>query len=224
MTPERPMSSPFDLARGCAEAADRALAVPPGEAMFDLDGTLIEGDIGEAVLELAVARRAAPWDWEAYHALIRTDDPAERTRGSVRQAELAAQALAGLTVAEAEQLVDEAFARDMVRPQAPVCELAHRLARHHRVWILTGSAEVLGRAVAPRLGLDRVIGLRLAFDGPALTDRIVPPLTMAASKINAAWVATGRVPAFAIGDSPWDAPLLMHARSRLGIARIAGLT
>lgn len=220
-----PTDTPFDLVRGCAEAADRALALPPGEALFDLDGTLIEGDIGEAVLDLVVAGRGGSgWDWSAYHALIATDDPAERTRGSVRQAELAAQALAGLTAAEAEQLVDEAFARDMVRPQAPVCELAHRLARHHRVWILTGSADVLGRAVAPRLGLERVIGLRLAFDGHTLTDRIIPPLTMASSKINAAWVATGRVPAFAIGDSPWDAPLLHHARSRLGIARIAGLT
>jgi phosphoserine phosphatase len=75
--------------------------------------------------------------------------------------------------------------------------------------------------------LERVIGLRLRIvdgqAGPTLTDTIVPPLTMAASKINAAWVATGRRPAFAIGDSPWDTPLLLHAHSRLGIARIAGL-
>ena len=72
-----------------------------------------------------------------------------------------------------------------------------------------------------------MIGLRLhivdTHAGPTLTDTIVPPVTMASSKINAAWVATGRRPAFAIGDSPWDKPLLLHAQSRLGIARIAGL-
>ena len=216
-----------DLASTCEDAALRALSVPPGEALFDLDGTLIEGDIGEAVLELVLAETGMAWDWPAYHALVATDDMEARTRGSVIQAELAAKALAGLTVASIERFVDEAFARDMVRPQAPVCALAHRLAQHHRVWILTGSADVIGRAVAPRLGLERVIGLRLhivdTHAGPTLTDTIVPPVTMASSKINAAWVATGRRPAFAIGDSPWDKPLLLHAQSRLGIARIAGL-
>lgn len=210
-----------ELELACAGAAERALAIEPGEALFDLDGTLIHGDIGESAV---MVLDPPGWDWDAYHALVHSDDMAVRTAGSITQALVTAQALAGLTVPEVERLVDTAFERGLVRPCEETCALAHQLALHHRVWILTGSAEVLGRAVAPRLGLRNVIGLRLAFDGDRLTDVVIPPVTIASGKINAAWVAIGRRPAFAIGDSPWDMPLLQHARSRLGIGRIAGVT
>lgn len=209
-----------DLETACAEAATRALAIPAGEALFDLDGTLIHGDIGESAVQVL---DPPGWDWDAYHALVDSDDLAVRTQGSITQALVTAQALAGLSVADIERIVDTAFARGLVRPCEATCALAHTLSSHHRVWILTGSAVVLGRAVAPRLGLQNVIGLQLAFDGERLTETVLPPVTIASGKINAAWVSTGRRPAFAIGDSPWDLPLLQHARSRLGVGRIAGV-
>lgn len=201
-------------------AGDRALAVAPGEALFDLDGTLIHGDISESAVDLL----APPgWDWPAYHALVETDDLAAKTRGSIVQAEIAARALAGLTELEVGGLVDRAFAEGRVSLREETIALAHRLVGHHRVWILTGSATVLGRAVAPRLGLRNVIGLELAFVGDRLTDRIIPPVTIAGGKVTAAWVRLGRRPAFAIGDSPWDLPLLEFARSRVGVGRISGV-
>ncbi|MSP54742.1 MAG: hypothetical protein EXR69_03920 [Myxococcales bacterium] len=201
-------------------AGDRALSIAPGEALFDLDGTLIHGDISESAVEVLAP---SGWDWPAYHALVETDDMVQKTRGSIIQAELTAQALAGLTVQEVGGLVDRAFAEGRVRLREETIALAHRLAGHHRVWILTGSAAVLGRAVAPRLGLHNVIGLELAFAGDRLTDKIIPPVTIAAGKITAAWVRLGRRPAFAIGDSPWDMPLLEFARSRVGVGRISGV-
>ncbi len=209
-----------DLETACNEAATRALQIEAGEALFDLDGTLIHGDIGESAV---VVLDPPGWDWPAYHALVESDDPAVRAAGALTQALITARALAGLTVPEVERIVDTAFAEGLVRPCEATCALAHKLSLHHRVWILTGSAIVLGRAVAPRLGLQNVIGLLLSFDGDRLTDRVLPPVTIASGKINAAWVSTGRRPAFAIGDSPWDVPLLEHARSRLGVGRIAGV-
>lgn len=211
----------MSLDQALTQAAERAMALPPGEALFDLDGTLIHGDIGESAVEVLAP---AGWDWPAYHALVETDDPRERTRGSIIQAEVTARALAGLNEAEIGVLVDRAFAEGKVRPREETIDLARRLASHHRVWILTGSAAVLGRAVAPRLGLTHVIGLELAFSGDRLTDRIVPPVTIADGKVTAAWVRLGRRPAFAIGDSPWDMPLLEFARSRVGVGRISGVS
>lgn len=126
-----------ELELACAAAAERALAIEPGEALFDLDGTLIHGDIGESAV---VVLDPPGWDWDAYHALVDSNDLAVRTTGSITQALVTAQALAGLTVPEVERLVDTAFERGLVRPCEETCALAHRLALHHRVWILTGSA------------------------------------------------------------------------------------
>lgn len=203
-----------------AEAAERALALPAGEAVFDLDGTLIHGDISESALALL---SPPGWDWDAYHALVATDDPEAKTRGSITQGVLAAQAFAGLTVLQMNALVDEAFVRGLVRPHEEVIALARALAEKHRVWILTGSPELLGWAVAPRIGIPNVIGLRTEMVGGRLTDQVIPPVTIATGKVTAAWVALGRRPVFAIGDSPWDLPLLHHAHTRLGIGRIAGV-
>ncbi len=209
-----------ELETALVAAGDRAMALPPGEALFDLDGTLIHGDIGESAVEVLAP---SGWDWPAYHALVATDDPEARTRGSIIQAEITAQALSGLSREQARGLVDRAFAEGKVRVCEETVALAARLATRHRVWMLTGSAAVLGEAVAPRVGLQRVIGLELAWSGDRLTDRIVPPVTIAGGKVTAAWVRLGCRPVFAIGDSPWDMPLLSFARTRVGVGRIAGV-
>lgn len=202
---------------------DALAALPPGEAVFDLDGTLIHRDIGEAVLRRLIARGPLP---ATARAVLGTDDPWAVYEGLDyhAQAVVAAQALDGLTVADCEQLVDACFADGDVAPNAPVCELAAAIARtHHRVWILTGSAEVLGKAVAPRVGVRHVFGLRLDKVGDRLTDRVIPPVTVGEGKVPAAWVQLGRRPVFAIGDSPWDAHLLRIASVARSCGRSAGI-
>jgi phosphoserine phosphatase len=196
-------------------------AHPPGDAVFDLDGTLILHDIGEAVLKLRLADGPLP---PTARAVLGVTDPwgAYEALDPIPQAVVAVQALAGLTVADCERLVDVAFAEGMVAPNAPVCALAASIARRHRVWILTGSAEVLGRACAPRLGVRHVVGLRQHEEHGVLTDRVIAPFTCAEGKPDAcrAWICER--PVFAIGDSPWDEHILGMAAVARTTGRWAG--
>jgi phosphoserine phosphatase len=110
-----------------------------------------------------------------------------------------------------------------VEPRAAVVELAATVALHHRVWVLSGSAESVVLPAAARLGISHVIGLRSAWAGDRLTDRVEHPVPTDEGKIRVAWWRVGRRPVFAIGDSPWDLPLLRHARVARTTGRIAGM-
>ncbi len=193
------------------EILDALSALPAGEAIFDLDGTLIHGDIGESVM-----RRlgAAGHRNEATHGIADLWEHYRSIESYEGQCRFAAESLAGLSQQAVEGFVDDAFAHGDVAPIAVACELAHAIALRHRVWILTGSAEMLGRAVAPRLGIERAVGLRLSPE----TGRGLSPITCGEGKVRATWTWFGRRPVFAIGDSPHDLPLLRLAH----VARTCG--
>lgn len=194
-------------------------ALPPGEAMFDMDGTLITNDIAEACLRGLdrIGHRNRVTDkatsvFAAYEAVL---DYQEQCR-------FAALALGGLRIVHVEELVDAALQAGECTPVAEVCDLAHHLALRHRVWLLTGSPEVLGRIIAERLGIRNVRGIRLRQDGDRLLPETFGILTCDQGKVEAAWAMTGRIPVFAIGDTPHDLPLLRHARVARTVGRIAG--
>lgn len=195
-------------------------ALPPGEALFDMDGTLITHDIAEACLRGLdrIGHRNALTSgvervFEAYKAI-------DSYEGQCRYAALA---LGGLRFGQIEALVDHAFANGECEPVAAVCELAHHVARRHRVWLLTGSPEVLGVIVGRRLGLTRAFGIKLRQEGDLFLPETFGTITCDEGKVAAAWEMTGRVPVFAIGDSPHDLPLLRHARVARTCGRNAGV-
>lgn len=195
-------------------------ALPPGEALFDMDGTLITNDIAEACLrgvDRIGHRNAVTAGAESVFAAYKAIPSYQG------QCHYAALALGGLTVGEVEQLVDHAFAHGECAPVAAVCELAHHVARRHRVWLLTGSPEVLGEIVGRRLGLTRAFGIKLRRAGERLLPETYGTITCDEGKVSAAWEMTGRVPVFAIGDSPHDLPLLRHARVARTCGRNAGV-
>jgi phosphoserine phosphatase len=202
---------------------DELSALPPGDALFDLDGTLIHGDIGESCYLLAVTgghrnevtRNIPPGAdaaWSFYRALPTYE----------AQCVLTAQALGGLTLPEIDDLVGRSFGESLCSVVPETHALVRAISPRLRPWILTGSAEVLGVAVGRMLGIEHVRGLRLAMDGPRLTTTVVPPVTCGEGKVRAAWEATGRRPSFAIGDSPHDLPLLRTARVARTCGRNAG--
>jgi HAD superfamily phosphoserine phosphatase-like hydrolase len=197
------------------------LALPPGDAIFDLDGTLIRGDIGDSVFRRLLGRLPP-----SVRAVLGTERPWARYEEIVRSdfcaaGDLAGKGLAGSTISEVEALVDDAFATGDVVENTPVVQLAHALSSHHRVWILTGSAEVLGRSVGHRLGIDRVVGLRLRMEGDRFTDELLPPCTCGEGKVKAAKLWISEHPVFAIGDSPTDLPVMRIATVARGLGRIA---
>ena len=194
--------------------------LPAGEALFDMDGTLITHDIAEACLRgldrtghrNRITEREASV-FAAYNAIVSYED----------QCLYAAVALGGLTVSGVEALVDHALAAGECEPVSRVCELAHWMARRHRVWLLTGSPEVIGAIVGRRLGLRNFYGIKQRRVGTELTTETYGTATCGVGKVRAAWVMTGRVPVFAIGDTPHDLPLLRHARVARTCGRLAGV-
>jgi phosphoserine phosphatase len=190
------------------ELVDLLLALPPGEAVFDMDGTLIANDLGESAVRWCARKghrnartEAVPDLWQAY-----LDQPSYED-----QCRFAVEVLGGLRLSDIETIVDDALAAEEVAPRPEVCALAHALARHHRVWILTGSAEVLGKAMAARLGIRHAWGLAQGMVDGRLSPVTRPPVTAGVGKIAACWERLGRRPVFAIGDSPHDLPLLRFA-------------
>jgi phosphoserine phosphatase len=201
---------------------DQLNALPPGDAIFDLDNTLLVGDIGESTLRRLVHRlppRAASAlgtenPWAAYEALA--------ARDWCGAGDLAAQALAGLRPSEVEALAQEVLESGDVRLNPRTVELAQELSRRHRVWILTGSAELLGRVAAARMGIERVVGLRLREVEGRLSDELVPPRTCGEGKVLAARQLISERPVFAIGDSPTDLPVLRLAAVARTMGKISG--
>ncbi len=194
--------------------------LPPGEALFDMDGTLVTHDVAESCLRRVDATGHRNAVTEAHDGVFAHY---QQLGDYFAQCRYAAVALGGLRVRDVEQMVDDAFATGDNEPVAAMCELAHWMSRRHRVWLLTGSPEILGELVARRLGLQHWYGIKQPFDG----DRLVPSTygitTAGPGKVEAAWVMTGRVPVFAVGDSPHDLPLLRHARVARTCGKSAGV-
>jgi phosphoserine phosphatase len=193
------------------ELLARLDALPPGHAMFDLDGTLIEGDIGEATLRRRIQEGPLP---PVARAVLGDSDPwgVYEALAPVPQAIVAVQALAGWTAADLDRAVDDAFATREVVARPEVVALAEAVGRRHQVWILTGSAEILGAACARRFGIRHVTGVRTRMEGPRLTEEILHPVSCAEGKVDVCRQVLGDVrPVFAIGDSPWDVHVLRHA-------------
>lgn len=205
---------------------EEILSFEPGHAIFDMDGTLIHGDISEATLRYIFARKDRPLSPIVRAALGTTDDLYRRFEEICAEdfcygGNLAAQALAGWHISEVEALIDHCFEVGDVRFRTEVVDLAQQLATRHTVWILTGSADVFGRAIGRRLGIDHVVGLGLKMEGDYFTDTLIPPCTCGKGKVEAAQNLISSQPVFSIGDSPTDLPLLRIARVARTLGRIA---
>jgi phosphoserine phosphatase len=200
---------------------DQLNALPPGDAVFDLDNTLLVGDIGESTLRRLLHRlpsKAASQlgtanPWAAYEALA--------ARDWCGAGDVAAQALAGLSPAEVAAIATEVLDSGDVRLNPQTVELARRISQRHRVWILTGSAELLGKVAGARMGIDRVIGLRLREVDGRLSDELLPPCTCGEGKVVATRQLISEHPVFAIGDSPTDLPVLRLATIARTLGKIA---
>ena len=128
-----------------------ALEAAPGEACFDMDGTLLMGDIGEHILLRRQAagllhpdaHAAAGGDiWQVYSALM-------EARDVIPACALGALALVGMTEADVEEAVDEALASGGVTVRAPVLGLVRAAeAAGHRVWVVTGTPAAAAASIS----------------------------------------------------------------------------
>jgi phosphoserine phosphatase len=187
-------------------------------AAFDLDNTLLIGDIGEAVFAHLIADGYdLPISWSDYRKLIVT------TR---REAyEIIVKAMNGLsvgTVVKATHKVLFSSSADIQVPGGSVAtpyahpvmfSFVHYLRRlKYDVYILTASNEISARIATSQLfGIpeSNVFGVRSRIDHDLFTDQLVSPPPIEDGKVEVYHRSIGRAaPFITAGDSSLDIPLL----------------
>jgi phosphoserine phosphatase len=191
-------------------------------ACFDADGTIWTEDIGEALfrwlsaggLLSGIDPRRDPFDvWAEYEERVRKN----RSDGYA----WAVQCMAGLAETDVRRWCRQmAVAWPNYRPE--MVQLIGGLSKSgFEVWLVSASNAWIIEAAAPLVGAApaHVLGIRVAVDSAKLTDRIVPPVTCGAGKVDAIAAHIGRRPDLAFGDSMGDREMLESATVPLAIGR-----
>lgn len=187
-------------------------------AAFDLDNTLLVGDIGEAVFaQLLADGHDLPITWSDYRKLI----IAHRKEAY----ETIVKALCGLSVGTVVKATHEVLFSTSADIQVPDGSVAtpyahpvmhsfvHYLRRlMYDVYIFTASNEISARIATSQLfGIpeSNVFGVRSKIDHDLLTDQIVlpPPIEDGKAQVYHRYIGSA-TPFITAGDSSLDIPLL----------------
>ena len=206
--------------------AAKVRAAPPGFAVFDADGTLWNEDVGEAFLRhlviLGMVRLPDDSDpYEAYERMVADD---KRTGYAY-----AAQLLAGLPAAEvqaeATRFADRWVPPRLIGATAALVKLCAEAG--HTVCVVSASQVDIVRAAVVHAGVpwDRCAGMktRIGRDG-RYTAELVPPITYAAEKVDAAQGHGWSPIAVACGDSITGDLALLSAAGVAVVVAAAGPT
>jgi len=197
------------LAAPVRAAIDEGLA-HGGPVVFDADGTLWRGDVGEDFLRYAAATGLLPGArervYEHYEALL-AKDHATAYAWTV-------QVMAGLEEATLVPLCRRFFAERFAGRLFPwVRPLFERLAAQRReVWICSASPRWPVEAGAASLGVgaDRVIAVDCELEDGRLTGKVKQPVTCGAGKV--VWLERkGVKAALAFGNGELDVDMLATA-------------
>lgn len=209
-------------------ALERLSPSEPKIAAFDMDDTLLVGDIGDAVFAQLISEgKLAPLDWDEYQALL-ASDYLEGCKYPVR-------AMAGLTVEQVIQTtrrvleLDEPFvlvpgAQTQVplpRPNETMLSLVRRLqAGGYDVYVITATNVWSARwVVAEVFGIpeENVLGIEAKLvkndENDELTAELQEPVTVGEGKVLALKDCIGEQrPLIAAGNSASDYALLRYVR------------
>lgn len=187
-------------------------------AAFDLDNTLLVGDIGEAVYaQLLAEGYVLPLSWSVYQFLLRTNK-----RHAYEQI---VRALAGYsieTIVKATHKVllspeaNISFAKgDVPVPHArPAMKILIQHLRNlgYDIYVLTSSNELSARIVTSQFfGIPEhhVFGVRMRIDQDILTGQILWPAPIGEGKVDVYHHSVGSsAPLITAGDTVLDLPLL----------------
>lgn len=160
-------------------------------AFFDLDGTLFDGHIWQALKRHHDAHRMKQGIMWAYIVSHMTLWPAyklgllSRERFFRLWAEHMGWLVGGLALEEAEAVwawIVEHEVAPRFRP-AVVERLRDHQAQGHRVVLVSGTFEPLLAAIGQRLGVAEVVGTRLEVRDGRYTGRALPPVCLGAGKL-----------------------------------------
>jgi len=186
----------------------------PRTAVFDADGTLWRGDVGEDLLRFLAASQVVRsdaygrYDAVLEHAPVEAYGYAVRVMAGVREAELEAACATFFT----QRYLGRIF--PFVRPLFDVLRRAGVTP-----WLCSASPRWIVEAGARALGVEpeHVIGVDAEVDAGVLTDRLRLPVTAGPGKVE--WLSRrGVTPGFAAGNGELDLDMLAAARHRLVVA------
>lgn len=180
--------------------------------VFDADGTLWRGDVGEDFLRHALHQRLFAGSYETYERLL--------TESHARAYGWCVEVMAGLRDVEVQKACDDFFAARFEGRIFPfVRPLLARLREAGCVpWICSASPRWAVLPGARVLGIDaaHVIGVSCGLEGGALTGRVDQPVPVGAGKVT--WLERAGVkPALGVGNGDLDLDMLAHAERALVI-------
>jgi len=207
-----------------ADLADRVRALgremPGALAVFDADGTLWRDDVGEAFLRHLVSLGwvRLPDGSDPYEAYERAVDR-DKASGYAYAAQLQAGLVAARVASEAEQFARGWIPSRIVSDTKGLRDLSE--AAGLTPFVVSASALPIVMASAPLAGFqrDKCRGIEVRVRDGKFTDEVIPPVTYAAGKIEA---ARDRI-AIACGDSfTGDLAMLEKADIAVVVAPAAG--
>jgi phosphoserine phosphatase len=206
------------------ELEERLLRNPdlPSEriAVFDLDGTLIKGDIGDAVFAfLTLEGYKLDLSWRRYQTLMHT----HRSR-AYRSVVSAMSGLDVTTVALATSAVMQlrrkflAIESEIVPLPTPRPVLSSFVAylqgRGYRIYIISASNHISVQQIAEQwfgVAPSYAFGIESRLSGNTLTADLIEPAPIGYGKVNLFERRAGRIaPLITATDSALDLPLLRH--------------
>lgn len=203
------------------EVLNRVLSVPGAgrPVVFDADGTLWRGDVGEELLRAFAAEDRFPahrgrrdlWpEYERLHAL----EPAQAYAFNAR-------VLEGWKEAELEAacaaLVNARFQGRLFRFAKPWLRALE--AQGYQPWICSASPVWVVRAGGALVGIppERCLGVGCRVDGGVITAEVLAPVTAGDGKVQRL-NALGLAPALAVGNGDLDLPMLAMAAEAIVVA------
>lgn len=181
--------------------------------VFDADGTLWRGDVGEDFLRFALHRQLFAGSYAHYETLLAESAP--------RAYAFAVEVMRGLPEVELQQHCDAFFHErfrgrvfSFVRPL-----LAKLRAQNCPVWICSASPRWAVLPGAAHLGIapENVIGVTCALEGGRLTGVVEQPVPVGPGKVT--WLKRHQLaPALGVGNGDFDLDMLAFSKRALVIS------
>ncbi len=182
--------------------------------VFDADGTLWRGDVGEDFLRHLCAEGLVPeGSYARYDALHQADPPAAYA--------FAVTVMKGLLDAELAVRATDFFTQRFVGRVFPYVRplLAQLRTAGYEVWVCSASPRWVVEPGAAHLGIasSQVIAVDAALVEGRLTERIMTPVPAGPGKVE--WLRRKNVaPVLAIGNGDLDLDMLAYAQAAWVIA------
>jgi phosphatidylglycerophosphatase C len=207
------------LAPPAHAVVDRILSAPPAQTVvFDADGTLWRGDVGEDFLrflgtEGKLPRHPEPGVYERYERIVARDP----TEGYAFAVAVMADLDDAQLAAQGRDFFQRRYAGRTFTFVRPL--LSALAAAGHLVWVCSASPRWLVSAGAETLGIpsSRVIAVDCELEHGRLTARVLRPLPCGEGKVECL-KAKGLAPALGVGNGDLDLPMLAYAQSALVVA------